>query len=171
MFKAEVIYNIDDTIVKDVVSISQDSYPPGWSCGNSEELYSQVLRRHHNILIMLRDDERNIGFLLAVPHNDAVGELINDDPLMKENPDTYYVQNVAILPAYKGKMGLRKIFAILREELRKKDIFIISMHARVSNGLSRTIQDHMKIVEIRRIDTWKYYGHEEPTDFILAEWR
>lgn len=45
------------------------------------------------------------------------------------------------------------------------------MKGRVSNGLSRIIQDHMKIVEIRQIDTWKYYGHEEPTDYIIAEWQ
>jgi len=60
---------------------------------------------------------------------------------------------------------------VLREELRKRGIFTISMKGRVSNGLSRIIQDHMKIVEIRQIDTWKYYGHEEPTDYIIAEWQ
>ena len=171
MLKAEVVHNIDDTIVRDTVSISRDSFPPGWSCGNSEELYGQVLRRHHTLLIMLRDDERNVGFLFAVPHNDAVEDLKNDDPLMKENAGTYYVQNIAILPPYRRKLALGKILAVLREELQKRGIFTISMHARVSNGLSRTIQNHIKIVEIRRIDTWKYYGHEEPTDYIVAEWQ
>ncbi len=171
MLEAEVIQTIDDTIVRDVVSISRDSFPPGWSCGNSEELYSQILRRHDTILIMLRDSDGNVGFLFAVPQNDAVQEFKNDDPLMKGNSGAYYIQNSAILPAYRKKMGLNKIITILREELRKKGVYRISMHARVSNGLSRTIQDRMKIIEIRRIDTWKYYGNQEPTDFILAEWQ
>jgi ribosomal protein S18 acetylase RimI-like enzyme len=170
MLKAEVVRSIDDTIVRDTVSISRDSFPPGWSCGNSEKLYGQVLRRHHTVLIVLRDNKSNVGFLFAVPHNDAVEDLKNDDPLMKEDANTYYVQNIAILPGYRRKLALGKILALLREELRKRDIFTVSMHARVSNGLSRTIQDRIKIVEIRRIDTWKYYGNEEPTDYIVAEW-
>jgi len=170
MLKAEAVHKIDDAIIRDTTSISRDSFPPGWSCGNSEELYGQVLRRHHTLLIMLRDNERNVGFLFAVPHNDAVEDLKNDDPLMKEDASTYYVQNIAILQAYRRKLALGKILTLLREELRKRGIFTVSMHARVSNGLSRTIQEHIKIVEIRRIDTWKYYGNEEPTDYIVAEW-
>ena len=170
MLKAEVVRKIDDAIIRDTTSISRDSFPPGWSCGDSEACYSQAFTKQGNILIMLRDNERNVGFLFAVPHNDAVEDLKNDDPLMKEDTSTYYVQNSAILPAYRRKLALGKILALLREELGKRGIFTVSMHARVSNGLSRTIQDHLKIVEIRRIDTWKYYGNEEPTDYIVAEW-
>jgi ribosomal protein S18 acetylase RimI-like enzyme len=120
---------------------------------------------------MLRDEERNVGFLFAVPNNDAFEDLKNDDPLMKEDAGAYYIQNGAILPAYRRKLALRKIMTVLREELQKRGVFTISMHARVSNGLSRIIQDHMKIVEIRRIDTWKYYDHAEPTDYIIAKWQ
>ena len=53
MLKAEVVYNIDDTIVNDTISISRDSYPAGWACGNPEEYYSQMLTKQHNIHIML----------------------------------------------------------------------------------------------------------------------
>jgi ribosomal protein S18 acetylase RimI-like enzyme len=170
MLKIEVVRSIDDTIVKDAVSISRDSYPPGWSCGDSEECYGQMLRKQYTIHIMLRDNEKNVGFLFAVPHNDAVVELKNDDQLMKEDSGAYYVENGAILPAYQKKGALGKMLAVLREELRKRGVFRITMHARVLNGLSRNIQENMKIAEIRRISAWKYYGYEEPTDYIVAEW-
>jgi len=44
------------------------------------------------------------------------------------------------------------------------------LHARVSNSLSTNIQENMKIIEIRRINTWRFYAYEEPTDYIVAEW-
>ncbi len=171
MLEAEVVRNIDETIVKHTVSISRDSYPPGWSCGNSEECYSQVLPKQHNIFITLRDGEKNVGFLLAVPHNDAVAELKDGDPLMEEDTGAYYIQNGAVLPDYQKKGGLPKMLAVLREELRKRGISRISMHARVSNALSANIQKNMKIIEIRRINAWPYYDQQEPTDYIVAEWR
>jgi ribosomal protein S18 acetylase RimI-like enzyme len=170
MLKAEVVRNIDDTIVKDTISISRNSYPVGWACSNPEEYYSQMITKQHNVHIMLIDNEKNVGFLFAIPHNDAVVELKDHNPLMEKDFGTYYIENVAVLPAYQKKGALDKILAVLREELRKRSVFRISMHARVSNGLSRNIQKNMKIVAIRRIDAWRYYAHEEPTDYIIAEW-
>ena len=170
MLKAEVVRNVDNAMVRDTVSISRDSYPTGWSCGNSEECYSQVLTKQPNILIMLRDNEKNVGFLLAIPHNDAVAELKDDDRLMEEDSGAYYIENGAVLPAYRKKGALGKMLSVLRKELIKRGIFRISMHARVSNGLSRNIQENMKIIEIRRIHAWRYYAYEEPTDYIVAEW-
>ena len=72
---------------------------------------------------------------------------------MKEDSGAYYIENVAILPAHRRKGAFGKMLMALREELRKRGIFRISMHARVSNGLSKNIQENMKMVEIRRIDT------------------
>jgi hypothetical protein len=28
----------------------------------------------------------------------------------------------------------------------------------------------MKIIKIRRINAWRFYAYEEPTDYIVAEW-
>ena len=170
MLKADVVYNIDNTIVKDTISISRDSYPEGWACSNPEEYYNQMLTKRHNVHIMLTDNEKNVGFLFAIPHNDAVVELKDHDPLMKDDSGAYYIENVAVLPAYQKKGALGKMLAVLKEELRKRDIFRISLHARVHNGLSRNIQQNMKIIEIRRINAWRFYAYEEPTDYIVAEW-
>ena len=140
MLKAEVVRDIDDRIVRDTVSISRDSYPVGWACRNPEEYYSQMIAKQHNVHIMLSDNEKGFGFLFAIPHNDAVEELKDHDPLMEKDSAAYYIENVAILPACQKKGALGKMLAVLREELRKRGIFRISMHARVLNGLSRNIQ-------------------------------
>jgi hypothetical protein len=57
---------------------------------------------------MLSDNEKNVGFLFAIPHNDAVVELKDHDPLMKKDSGAYYIKNVAILPAHRKKGPLVK---------------------------------------------------------------
>jgi hypothetical protein len=170
MLKAEVVHNVDDAIIRDTIAISRDSYPTGWACGNPEEYYNQMLTKEHNIHIMLSDNEEKVGFLFAIPHNEAVAELKDHDPLMEKDSDAYYIENVAILPANRKKRTFGKMLMALRKELRKRGIVRISLHARVLNGLSTNIQENMKIIEIRRINAWRFYAYEEPTDYIVAEW-
>ena len=110
---------------------------------------------------MLSDNEEKVGFLFAIPHNDAVEELKEHDPLMEKDSGTHYIENVAVLPAHRKKRAFGKMLMALREELRKRGIFKISLHARVLNGLSRNIQENMKILEIRRINPWRFYAYEE----------
>ena len=143
MLRAEVVRNIDDRIVKDTISISRDSYPMGWACSNPEEYYSQMLTKQHNVHIMLSDNEKNVGFLFAIPHNDAVVELKDHDPLMRDDSGAYYIENVAVLPAYQKKGALGKMLAVLKEELRKRGIFNISLHA----GIERFEQEYTKKYE------------------------
>jgi len=140
------------------------------ACSNPDEYYSQMLAKQPNIHIMLSDNEEKVGFLFAIPHNEAVVELKDHDLLMKEDSGAYYIENVAILPAYRRKGAFGKMIAALREELRKRDIFRISLHARVHNSLSKNIQKNMKMIEIRRLNAWRFYAYEEPTDYIVAEW-
>jgi ribosomal protein S18 acetylase RimI-like enzyme len=170
MLKAEVVHNIGDASIRDTIAISRDSYPTGWACGNPEEYYNQMLMEQHNVHIMLSDNEKNVGFLFAIPHNDAVEELMNHDSLMEKDTGAYYIENVAILPAHRKTGAFGKMLMALRRELRKRGIFRISLHARVHNSLSKNIQKNMKMIEIRRINAWRFYAYEEPTDYIVAEW-
>lgn len=170
MLTAEVAQCIDDSVVMNVVLINEQSYPAAWDYDDSKEYYRQMLRKPKNITILLKDDEKDVGFLLAIPHDDAVEELERDDPHMVYDPAIYYIENVAILPAYRSKDGFTKMLDILRSELKKREISKISMHARVSNNLSKNIQDNMNVMEKRRINAWKYYNFEETTDYIVAAW-
>jgi ribosomal protein S18 acetylase RimI-like enzyme len=170
MLKAEAIQGSDEQIVKDIVLINRHSYPKGWEYRGAKEYYRQMLRNQKNICIVLRDDAKRVGFLLAIPHNDAVVELKEDDKFMEQDLKTYYIENVAILPGYRGEKGFSQMLQVLKQELRKRDIFKISLHARVSNHLSKNIQKNMKITKARRIETWRYYNYQEPTDYLEATW-
>ena len=45
-----------------------------------------MLKNGNNINILLKDDNKGIGYLLAIPHNDAVvTELEHDDQLMQKD--------------------------------------------------------------------------------------
>ena len=68
---------------------------------------------------------------------------------MEQDPKTYYIENVAILPGYRGEKGFSQVFGVLREEYERRGIFTISLHARVSNNLSKNIQKNMKIIKVR----------------------
>jgi hypothetical protein len=170
MLKVEILQGFDESAVKDVVSIIHNSFPTEWPYGHAEEYDGRAVWNKNNVHIILRDDEKRVGYLLAIPHNDAVNELKSDDPLMEHDSTAYYVEALAIVLGYRGKRGLLELLRALREALEKRGIFKISIHARVSNNLSKKIQKNMNILKKRRIDAWKYYNYQEPTDYIEATW-
>jgi len=170
MLKAEATHDFDEGIVRDTVVINRDSYPEDWAYSDAEAYYTQSLKNRDNVHIVLRDNGKSVGYLFAITHNAAMIELKADDQLMKPDARAYYIENVAILPAFRRRKGFSEMLQVLREELRKRGISKISLHARVSNRLSEVVQENMKIIEIRRISAWRYYNYQEPTDYIEAEW-
>jgi ribosomal protein S18 acetylase RimI-like enzyme len=168
MFETEVVWESDEKILNDIVSINRDSFPPGWAYHDAEQYYRAMLRRKNNIHIVLRDHEKRIGYLLAIPHDAAVVELKNDDPKMENDPLKYYIETVEILPKYRGQKGLSKMLDRLIAECQARGITKISLHARVKTGFSGIVQRKFGVAAIRRIERWSYYNFEEPTDYIEA---
>ena len=169
MFKAEVESSINESLINDIVRIDQDSFPEGWVFPNAKEYFSELLKNKNNVRIILKNNEETVGYLIAVPHNEARKDLENDDPLMPEDAFRYYIETVAILPNYRRRGGMKKMLKSFVNELKEKSIDKISMHARVLNKFSDFIQERTKVTQIRRIDRWKYYNFEEPTDYIEAD--
>jgi ribosomal protein S18 acetylase RimI-like enzyme len=169
MFQVEVLHSVDEIQIEDIVRIDRDSFPVGWAFSDAKEYFSEILKNKNNVRIILKNNGITVGYLLAVPHNVARKDLLEDDPLVQEDASRYYIESVAILPAYRRKNGLSEMLGVLVKELSKKEIYKISLHARISNKFSDFIQKKMKVTQIRRIDSWKYYNFEEPTDYIEAE--
>lgn len=169
MLKARKIDVVTDTIIRDAIEISRSSYPPGWGCSDPTEYYNQKLRKEDCVLVILHEAQKSVGFLVAIPQNQAVEELKAEDPEMKEDRSGYYIENIAILPSYRGKNGLRKMFSALKDALKKKDVSRISLHARISNDLNRAVRKNFTVIDARIIQNWKYYDHQEPTEYIIAE--
>ena len=166
MLTTEVVLNFDKSILNDVVFIRRHSFHAGWEDGDDEEYYGKILKNGNNISIFLKDKEKSVGYILAIPQNDAVTELKNDDKFMHEDSLRYYIELVAILPEYRGKQGFSIMLATLERELKKKGILNISLHARVSNSFNKIVGEKIKVTLVRRIDKWRYYNYEEPTDYI-----
>ncbi|OGS22556.1 MAG: hypothetical protein A2252_02985 [Elusimicrobia bacterium RIFOXYA2_FULL_39_19] len=170
MFQTEFVTNPDKNTVKQIVSINRASFPAGWRPTDEENYYTQMLKDNQNISIFLTIEGKKIGYLHAIPHNTAVTELKDDDKLIKNTDSTYYIEIVSILPDYCGKNGFSALVQTLILELQKRNITQISLHARVSNNFSNKIQKKLKVTKIRRIENWKYYNEQEPTDYIEACW-
>ena len=168
MAETQIIISGGKNIVKDTVLINRDSFPPEWEYGDAGEYYTEMLGNKNNIYVILKDNEKIIGHLLAMPHDNAVEELKNYDQAMQKDASRYYIETVAILPEYRGKKGLSAMLETLGRELKNRRIRNISLHARVSNNLNKIMQKKMKVTNIRRISKWKYYNYEEPTDYIEA---
>ncbi len=166
MFTTDIITEVDETLLTDILLINSRSFPSEWEYKDSRNYYERKLMDKKNINIILKDNEARIGYLLAIPHNDAVMELKKDDPEMKVEKDIYYIETVGILPKFRGRGGASKIFDTLVEECTRRGVFKISMHARVINGFSSIIQRKFKASNIRRIEKWKYYNFEEPADYV-----
>ncbi len=169
MLRARTVDVITDTILRDVIEVSRTSYPSGWGCSDPAEYYNRKLRDKSSVLIVLDDAGKNVGLLVAIPQNEAVEELKAEDPEIKEDPSGYYIENIAILPSYRGKKGLLKMLSVLKVEMKNKGISKISLHARISNNLNTAIRKNFKVIDARTIENWKFYDHREPTEYIVAE--
>jgi ribosomal protein S18 acetylase RimI-like enzyme len=169
MLQARTIDVVTDAIIRSAIEISLSSYPPGWGCSNPDEYYNQKLRETSSVLITLEDAGKSVGLLVAIPQNEAVEELRTEDPEMKEDPSGYYIENIAILPSYRGKKGLSKMFSALKVEMKNRGVERISLHARISNNLNMAVRNNFKVVGARIIENWKFYNNQEPTEYIVAE--
>jgi len=168
MLTAEVIHKFDENIVDDIVRIHSNSFPAGWVYADAREYYSIMLRNKSNIHIIFNDNGKRAGYLLAIPHDVAIEELKNDDPEIEKDSGKYYIETIGIIPESRGKKGLSFMLQKLVEECRDRGIKRISLHARISNNLSEIIRKKFEIIKTRRIEKWRYYNFEEPTDYIEA---
>jgi ribosomal protein S18 acetylase RimI-like enzyme len=167
MQTTEIVNTFDVTALKDILFIERHSFPIEWAYTDAEQYYREMLLKEDNIHIFLKDNGNRIGYLLAIPHNDAVKELKKDDPQMEEDSKRYYIETVTILPEFRGRKGFSEILKRLIEQSKIKGNNI-SLHARVENGFSTIIQKKLNVTKIRRINKWKYYNYAEPADYIEA---
>lgn len=164
--QTDIIKAFDPGVLQSILHILRNAFPEAWIYNDAEEYYGRMLRSPKSINILLKDSGKDVGFLLAIPQNDAVEELKHDDPEMREDSATYYIETVGILPEFRGEKGLSAILEKLVDECKRKGMNKISLHARVSNHLSEIIQNKYRTAGLRRIREWAYYNFEEPTEYI-----
>ena len=99
-----------DVIIDDLLNIETQSFPSKWIYDDVEDYYKKNIANRLNIFVTLRYNCKMIGYLLAIPHNEAVKELKDDDPLLVDIPGCFYIESAAILPEHRGGTGFRKLF-------------------------------------------------------------
>jgi len=156
-------------LLDSILKIEENSFPPEWEYDDAQEYYTDFLNNKNNIVIVLRNNGKFIGHILAKPHDDAYVELKDDDPLMKEDADRYYIETMAILPEYRGGYGYLDLTKKIIEEAKRRGKNKFSMHIRKSNGLSGSFQKlfGQDVTEFRNIEKWKW-ANGEPYDYIEA---
>ena len=153
-------------ILENVLTIEKESFPPEWQYDDAREYYKDMLSIADNINIILKSGEIIVGYLLAMPHYAAFEELKDDDSKMNKNVNSFYIETAAIITGFRGKDGLALMLDKLQELCENRDVYKWTMHARVVTGLSKKMQNNYVVTKIRRIEKWKYYNHQEPTDYL-----
>jgi len=169
-FRTEIVREFDEKIYRDILKIRKKSYEDDFLFEDEEEYFKVKLHDKKTIHVLLKSDGKNIGYLLAVDHNEAQSDIGDDDKRMQKDNNRFYIDTMSINPKYRGNFGfLQMVFALIKEA-KKRGTTKFSSHVRKTNNLSKKIQLLFgnSITELRHIDNWKYAGGE-PYDYIEGD--
>lgn len=132
------------------------------------EYFETRLCKPSNINVVYLVDGEPRGHILARPHNEAVQDYSEEDPLM-EPSDTpmYYIEHLAVDRAVRGRSLSTMLILKLAAEANRRGVYKFSNHCRAINGLSeiiiRKFKDGLRVV--RRIDSYCDLNNE-PCDYL-----
>jgi hypothetical protein len=133
------------------------------------EYFSQQLGNPRNINVVYVSDGGDVlGHILARPHNEALEDYLEEDPLMKHSDvPMYYVDHLNVDASVSGRsIGMVLILAMAKEA-NCRDVFRFSNHCRTINGLSAAVQRRFKngLSVVRRIPRYVDCNNE-PFDYL-----
>jgi ribosomal protein S18 acetylase RimI-like enzyme len=165
----EILQGFDQKNLKDILMLEKECFPVEWQYPDAEEYYRKVLENKENISIFLKDKEKTVGYILAVPLNGVVGELKEWDPGIKKDEKKFYIETIQILPEFQGKSGAKKLLIATCEEVLKRGFNEFAIHARTINGFNAKIKKMFGdgVMLARKIEKWKP-ANNEPYEYI--EW-
>jgi ribosomal protein S18 acetylase RimI-like enzyme len=178
-FDIEVIRGFDGNVLEGILEIENECFPVDWGYDDAESYYKDALENPENINIVLRKDKKIAGYLLAVFYDELLAdeEFMEADPDFKGDSERYYIETIGIIPEYRqnadgNKMYFNMLKKLLEEAMSRNGIHKFSLHARVNSGFSLNLQKSLGriVTKVRRIDKWKYYNDEEPTDYLELEY-
>ena len=119
------------------------------------------LQNPRNINLVLEDESGIIGYLLAIPQDEAVRYLHKDDPLIKIDTEMYYVDQVVVLPDKRVRGSFKNLIKDLVEEVKRKGIKKLSSHLVTEGGFNRLISAMFagKVISKRMVNLPSYGEH------------
>jgi hypothetical protein len=113
--------------------------------------------------ILVKDSTGKImGYLTSVPKDEEYEDLCVADPEFFKDESSLYIESILVKDG--DLVILNKVFKLLLTEAGKRGYKNISMHARVSQGLSDILQKRYGAKFFRRIENWYDFG--EPFDYL-----
>jgi ribosomal protein S18 acetylase RimI-like enzyme len=160
----EVCRGVTDEFVAEVKKLDDEVIPEQMRY-DIEDLKS-CFEVEAGVHIAVRDQEGKLaGYLTSVPHNDEFDHLHEADPEFVKDDSALYIESV-VMKNGDFKTGLTLMNTLL-EEAKNKGYNKITMHTRVSEGLSSALQKRYGAKFFRRIEDW--YGFGEPFDYLEIE--
>ena len=169
IFTVEILRGFNESALRDILIIEKACFPVEWHYPDADKYYTTILRDDRNIIILLKDGQKAVGYILSVPHNVVRAELFQYDFQMKTDNARYYIESIGISPQYRRRGGGTMLINTLCDEAKKRGICKFSIHSRTSNRLNILIKRLFKgmITETRHIQRW-FFGGNEPYEYI--EW-
>lgn len=161
--------DFSERYLNDILMLERRCFPKDWQYDNASKYYGDILKNKDNINIFLKRGDETVGYVLAVPHNDMVEDLLRDDEFLEKKDNFYYIETIQIIPQARGVGGAEKLLKLVCEDAVRRGVYNFSIHARLTNGFADKIKKIFddKTYSIRKIESWKY-GGGEPYEYI--EW-
>jgi hypothetical protein len=123
----------------------------------------ELLSVEDNIHFIAEDikTKEDLAYLSAIPAEEEAESFLEWDPVFSPEEGEYYLESVCVVPTKRGQRVFSHIWEKFLEEVRKKGIAKISLHAR--SGLSEILQKKYHFKPVRTIENWQGWG--EPFDF------
>ena len=171
MGKVELLKEVDPDDVNGILEVQNNCLTENFNddIRLDKEDIEELIKDGDCFVVVLKENEKIIGFILGEPHGKALKELSKFDPEMKNDGEQkIYVIAISVLPEYKGgKLSLMLMRKIIIEA-KAKNFSNFSMHIRKDTGFSGMVQ---KVFEksqlLRTINNWM--GTGEKFDYLEIE--
>jgi len=164
--KVDVIHGYSNEILKEILDVEKQSFPK--EIQSSAEDLKEILENSDGIHLLAKDVAgKVVGALLSLRQSQEYEDLKKYDPDFINDETALYVESVAIKPNFRSLEVANKLLKTLIEQAEKKQYKKITMHTRVSNGLSDILQKRCGANFKKRIENW--YGFGEPFDYLEIE--
>jgi hypothetical protein len=161
--RVEKIVNVDEELLKQVLEVENASFPEGMR-SDLEEL-KEILENPNGIHLIVRGkNEETLGYLSSLRQSEEYEDLKDHDPSFEDSIENLYIESIALKPSARNIKNFNKLFSVFKNMATESGYEKITMHTRVSEGLSNVAQKRGGAKFIRRIENW--HDFNEPFDYL-----
>lgn len=159
--RVEIVESVADFIIDEIKKLD-DSIMPEAMRYEYEDL-KESFDSQGGVHLLLKDEDGNIaGYITSMPKNEEYEDLHQKDESFTQDENSLYLESILIKDG--NIADFIRLFGSFLLEAKKRGYKNISMHARISQGLSNVLQKRYKARFFRRIENWYDFG--ESFDYL-----